>query len=326
MKFKKFLQKIKDKFEIKRQAIYLSDEVEITENIGKEKIDIVISPKFYWIKKEELKIANEKEAINFANSVFEGQIPDDELINYRFLATKFSDEYFIFIAYNPREILAKIEEFNIPLNKIGKIYTSQTEFKELDNSLNINSQKQLIILDGIVSEFPQSYKNDNLTVQEFLNQTSRTKYNLDLSGIFNENNISTPLLLSIPIALSIYLIGNIVALNKSINNIDSEIEKRKEQYKLPATSFQIQSIKDRYQKIEAEQNRLRSYLLWLQIKKFNKYGKIKYLNLTKRGLEFKLKLKNKKVVNDVKMILQKKDKNVFFEQDDDILEVSFKNE
>ena len=92
-----------------RKALYISEDVEVGEITNK--VDIILSPKFYWIRIEELNVKKEKEALKFAPSIFEGQF-EESSSSYRYLAIKGNENKYIFIAYNPKTILFATSSFN----------------------------------------------------------------------------------------------------------------------------------------------------------------------------------------------------------------------
>jgi hypothetical protein len=289
----------------------------------KDRIDIVLSPKFYWVKLEKMTLKKERDAVKFAPSIFEGQF--QSLESYRFLAIKRSDDEYIFIAYNPLQIVQKLrDDYHIAEKFIGDIYTAQSEFVDIEEPLSVNRKKMVISIDGVVSEVPRHSFDDSINyVDSFLKKGERKGYSLKVKGA--DGSGSTLFVASIlPLAVITYLALDIVKLGSDIEYLQSEIERRQKAYKLPSTSFQTESIKKRYQNIEMEQDRLRSSLFWLQENKFNKYGKIEFLAVDHREFKFKLDVQKGKSLNTIKSNLQKRDKMVQFSENGSILEVSFR--
>lgn len=318
MKLKSFLPSFKRRG---RRVLYISEDVEVGE--VKSRVDIVLSPKFYWIKREELSVKKERDALKFAPSIFEGQFSNIE--DYRFLAIKRGDSEYIFLAYNPKDILEKLQnEFHISEKFLGDIYTAQSELMDIDEPLSLNRVKKVVSIDGIVSEIPKfSHENSINYAGEFLKKSNRSRFKLKYRGIDGEGG-SLFVASLIPLAIVVYLTLDIIRLSSDSNYLQSEIERRRDVYSLPSTSFQIESIKNRYEKLESEQSKIRDSLFWLQDIKFSQYGKIEYLAIDRREFKFKLNVKNSKSLNKIKSELQKRDKEVEFSENKTVLEVSFR--
>ena len=317
MKFK--IPKIKN-----RPILYITKDSVIEEKT-KGRVDIVLSPIYYWVKKEKISIKNEKDAMKFASSIFEGQF--ENISDYRYITTKYNSDEVIFIAYNPKEILAMLkDDFGISENLIGNIYTVQTELAKITQTLSVNRKKMLVSFDGIISEIPKhSYDSSVNYATEYLKKESRTKFKLKYADI-NQGGTSLFVASLLPLGFILYFGADIVKKNRDLGYVNSEVEKRRDLYKLPSTSFQIKSIKNRYLDIEKKQTKIRESIYWLQTNNFAKYGKISYLSSNKKGFAFKLDLKKGANLNKIKLVLQKKDKNVDFNKDENSLEVSFQNE
>lgn len=317
MKLKKFLPKILNK---DRKVFYITNDSNI--EYGKDRFDLILSPTFYWVKKEQISVKRESDALKFAQSIFEGQFEDIE--NYKYIAIKYSDSEYIYIAYNPKQILERLkDDFSITENMIGNIYTAQSEFIDIKEPiLSISTTKMVISIDGVISELLK-HSHTSSVDYKFLNQTPRSRFNLKYRGV-NGDEVNLFIASILPLALVIYFSLDIMKLNRDIQSLNIEIEKRRDIYQLPSTSFQIKSIKNRYLEIEKKQFEIRDSISWLQKEKFSRYGKLDYLIANKKELKFKLELKKGKNSNKVKSILQKRDKDVEFNQNENILEVTFK--
>jgi hypothetical protein len=316
LKLKNFLSKIGKS---SKKVIYLTKDVEIENR--EEKRDIVLSPNLYWIKKEKISLSSEREALKFAPSIFEGLI--ENLEDFRFLAIKGSEEY-IFIAYNPLEISQKLKnDFGISENAIGNIYTAQTEFGDIEEALSINRFKMLVSIDGIISEIPKHSRDSSTNYAgEYLKKRNRTKYSLK----YKTGSGASLLYIAsiIPLFLSISFVADIVKIDQALVDIQSEIERRREVYQLPSTSFQIESIRNRYLEIEQQQKFIRSYLYWLQNENLERDGKVVALSIDRDNLNFKFDIKKGSSINRIKGAMQKKNKSVQLVDSGNILDVGFK--
>jgi hypothetical protein len=210
----------------------------LDENIDsiKKECNIILSPKFYWVKKEELSLSNSK-AKQIAKSIFEGELPEGD---YSYFV---KDN--IFIAYDKQKILNFLESKNIKKSQIKKIYFAQFELKdELDE------------VDDIVITYPN--KNYSINLENFkptknsvsLNENSRYFYSiLIVLGVFTVLNFSEMLIF-----------------NSKLNDLESKKEKIKKEYSLPQTSYQLKAMLSKYKNNFETQLKIRQKLKSIKTK------------------------------------------------------------
>gem|GEM_PF-1540403 len=293
----------------------------------KETRDIVLAPSFYWIKRENIAVRSERDAMKFAKSVFDGVL-SEELDKFKYLVIRepTKENMFFFIAYKPDDILKELLAIGIYEKNIKKIYMAQSEFQSIESPKYINNNRAIISIDGIISEI--QITTNNINEKDFLNNylknSYRTKYGIKLktSDLKNSNLLITSF---IPFAISLYLATDIYKLYIDIQKLQIEMVKRKNIYKLPETSFQTESLLKKFENIETEQSELRDTLYWLSETKFEDLGKIYNFVIAKNGdFSFKFKIKQREKMNDIKMIIQKKSKKFNINENGDMLDVSFK--
>ncbi len=308
-----------------RRIDYISKNIKFEDINNREKRDLVLAPNFYWVKRENLGVPSEKEAIKFAKSVFDGVLPELDSFKFFTIKEKVNEKAeisYLFIAYNPIEISKYLVEIGIDEKNIANIYIAQSEFNEIVDSIIINDNKSIVSIDGIISEIP--FKTESqISIINYLQSNKRSKYSIKIKGLDSEGS---PILLlsAIPFAISIYFGLDIYKLNSDKVILENEIIKRREAYKLPDTSFQIASLLKKFETIEEDQSNLRDNLYWLSESNFNSFGKIQNLVIYKNGeLNFKFKIKQKDKLNEMKMTLQKKNKKVSISENGDIIDVSF---
>jgi hypothetical protein len=313
-KFKKVLSKKKS-----YKPIYLTDGVVIDSK--KEKLDIILSPKYYLIKREDITIPKEKDALKIAPSIFESFF--DSLEDIKFLAIK-EEKSYLFIALNIKHILETLQnDYGITEKRIGNIYTIQTEISEIENSLKVDEKKSLILLDGIVSEFKNS--GNSQTVSEYLKMKTRSNYSIKFKGVRDVENgsVSFLYLSLIPIFLSISLGFDFWKVSQAKKELEAKIENANSLYKLPKTSFQRDSIKKRFEKIEEEQSKIRDNISWLKDERFHKFGKLKRVISSKDSFSFQIEIKDRKYVKEFSEKVQKRDRNANIFEKENLLEVKF---
>jgi hypothetical protein len=318
LKFNKFQNLLGKK---DNKPLYISDEVELPK--GREKIDIILSPKFYLIKREDLTIPKEKDALKIAPSIFESFF--DSLENIKFVAIKEENSY-IFIAIDVKSVLQTLKnDYGIPQKRIGNIFTIQSEISEIENSLKISENKSLILLDGIISEFNMKSENPQ-EINEYLKHKKRTDYSVKFRNVkTTETGGKGFLYISlIPLFLSASLGLDFWKVSQAKIELQKKIEKAKDEYKLPKTSFQRDSIMKRFKKIEETQGRIRDNISWLKEEKFDKFGKIKRVISSKNQFSFQIEFKDKKrSMQKFTEKVRKRERNANIIEKDELVEVRF---
>ena len=120
--------------------------------------DIMLSPQFYIIKKEQLPIKYNFQAKKVAVSILDEYISDIE--NYEIITQK-DGNLWSFIAYRPKEIEKFLSKFNILPHQIKRVYFSDqilANLKEMPINLD---DKVLTSLDGYATIIPKTMLTTN---------------------------------------------------------------------------------------------------------------------------------------------------------------------
>ena len=122
---------------------------------GEERIDLILSPAFYWCKKASLAIKHLSAAKKIAQSVFDGNIPEGE---YKYIVRRTIEPgEFLFFAYDEEAILEQLNALEIPLGRVQGIYFAQTEFEAIQEPLRVNDALCMIQAEGIVTLVPSRF-------------------------------------------------------------------------------------------------------------------------------------------------------------------------
>ena len=114
------------------------------------RLNIILSPSLYWVKKVTLPVKFVRDAIKFLPSIFEDQLLEGE---YKYFAYKYNDEFIAF-AYDEKKILKLLKSKGISKANIENIYFAQSEFSNLKNAVKINKDEVLYVKDDIVIILP----------------------------------------------------------------------------------------------------------------------------------------------------------------------------
>jgi len=123
-----------------------------------KKYDIMLSPQFYIIKKEQLPIKYNFQAKKIAPSILDEFL--DDISEYEIITQK-EGNLWSFIAYKPKEVETFLKQFNITPDKIGNLYFSDQIVKELKKvPINLD-QKALSAIDGYATIIPKTMLTTN---------------------------------------------------------------------------------------------------------------------------------------------------------------------
>ena len=114
-------------------------------------IDLVLTPQFYTMKKEALPVKYAYQAKRIAHSFFDGLIEDSE--KYEYFVYK-EENNWIFIAYDPEEILSFLRLKNVPLEKVRKIFFAQQIVSQIHQPIALGEQNALTVINGIATIVP----------------------------------------------------------------------------------------------------------------------------------------------------------------------------
>ena len=192
-----------------------------------EKVDVILSPEFYWIKKIDIPIKSLKDAKKIAKTLF--KLEGD----YFYDALKIGDKFFAVA-------IDKHLKINIPEKYINSIRIAQSELYPFE-CIKIDENHYIRKIDNMLFCFPTPAQNC-VEVNEALEKTtlSNKKFNL-VNRIEIDKKIIFSVLL-IFLFINIPLILNAVSIKKEINRIQNETFSFLDANSLPHTTFQLNSI------------------------------------------------------------------------------------
>jgi len=209
-----------------------------------DKISIVLSPSFYWMKRAFLEVKFTSSALKYAPSIFEGMLPEG---NYAYYVVKEKNE-FIFFAYNPDEIISSLTKKGISASQIAGIYFAQNEMKEITSPIQCNKEDAIVIHKDTVLQV-KKYLVDESTLKRSLDdikQLSNHKITLHKSSITHSIKELTPLIAVLGALIILYTVQ--LFLTYEQQNIVSSKGSVFKEYKLPDTFVQNSSIEKKLRK------------------------------------------------------------------------------
>jgi hypothetical protein len=115
-------------------------------------VNIMLTPQFYTIKREEIPVKYAYQAKRIAPSLFDGLLEESEGYKY-FVAQE--DEGWLFIAYNPEDIKAVLGQKGILAEQVSKIYFAEQMVEKFNKPVLLGDKEALVNLGGTMTIVPQ---------------------------------------------------------------------------------------------------------------------------------------------------------------------------
>jgi hypothetical protein len=116
-----------------------------------QSVEIILTPEFYTLIREELDINFAYQAKQIAQSLFDDYL--DASKEYQYHVTKNEGTWY-FYAYNIQEIEDFVESIGLEKHRVSKIYFAQELKNELEEPIQLSNKSILQTLDGTVTLMP----------------------------------------------------------------------------------------------------------------------------------------------------------------------------
>jgi len=258
----------------------------------------ILSPEYYWIKKQKLPVKSLSKAKRLAPSLFEGSLPDGD---YSYEVRKSGDE-FVVIAYNPVEISQKLKEVFPTKSKVTNIYFAQDALSNINECVSIDERSALTNLNGILIQVPRQCSNTSSTIAKYLDtanlKTRGVRLNSSGKQLFEKRDI-----VILSILFAVILLSNLlgyISYKRDIKNLDQKRTDIIKEYNLPPTMIQIKSIKRSLDKKFKQQKLLRQKLFELSKIDLKKGEYISKLDFDGKNIELNIHIADKSRIQAIK--------------------------
>lgn len=283
-----------------------------------DKVCLILSPQFYWVKKESLPVKRVYEAKKLAPSVFDGFLPEG---NYSYLVYKDGEE-FVLIAYDKEDIIKTLKNLGIDITYVQEIRFAQTELRDIEGCIEIDQKSALANIDGIVVQLPRKCAEPVSNIYDLLPSLELSSYKVKLS-IEDMIEFKTVLTYALVfIFLSGAFLTEYVSYKKAIKkDIEVKREEILTKYKLPRTSLQLRSIKKSLLNTYKTQKKLRDAIVYLGSLEIRKGEYIDMISVNKTGADFNVKISSPARKSQIISYIKRKYKILQESQKGDILSI-----
>lgn len=263
-----------------------------------EKVNILLSPSLYWVKKVSLPVKYTREVMRLLPSIFEDILPDG---HYSYFAYKDANDYIVF-AYEDKLILDTMAEKKIELSKVANIYFAQSELENLEGAYKINESQSIYVKDGIVVLVPccwvqESSELDLSAIKLSKNSIVLKQFNhiIEISSLYKIAGVF--IFITLLIAIEWF-----ITYEKTEHILD-EKESLYSKYHLKQTTMQNEFIFNKYEKIYKKQTKLRDFLS--EILKLHILNSENISNIRYKNNKLTVFISNIKNASDIKRQLKK---------------------
>ena len=262
--------------------------------------DVILSPAFYWVKKESLPVKHLRDVKKLLPSIFEDFLPEG---HFSYYAYKKEDD-FILYAYNDKEILEKLEAIGIKASQINKLYFAQSELENLEHPICFE-EKALFVKDGLVVQLPSCMLEDSgdLNLQEH----TFSKHSIALARYSHiaDNSSIMKIVAFIAIFMLIFSAEWFMVASKTSEIEDASMQIF-EKYRLKSTRFQNEAIFKKLNKTYKAQIKLREQLGIIYDLKLLESEYISTIRFEKKALNVTILVSSEQRAETIEKLLKQK--------------------
>lgn len=280
------------------------------------KIDIIVSPEFYWVRKFEIPVKTETQARHVLPTLFEDILDDISILTYQVI--KLEENIFLCFAYNNKKIYEAIKKSNIPTTNISSLYFAQNECKNF-NSFEVDNQKYMYTSEGILVKIPNNLLSESMPLNKVINSIKLSSHKLQIK-LYNDV-LSSKFYYSTFLIFGILILMNLFkyfSYSSEINYLEEKIISVKNINKLPSSMIQMNSIMKKYDRTILKENKKREAISYIFA---NTKFDLKSLDMNNDEITLEYLSVNK---TQVENFLSKKFKNIKSSQKAFTLKVSIK--
>lgn len=244
-----------------------------------EKVNIILSPSLYWVKKISLPVKYIREVKKLLPSLFEDILPEG---HYSYYAYKEGDEYIVF-AYEDKIILELMAEKGISFSSVVNVYFAQSEFCSLDDAYTINDKQTLMVKDGIVIVVPSYWVKETKTLRlDDLKPSKQIIVLQQFNHIFKKSSFYK--IGFVLLFLIVIIFGEWLIIRYKTSTIANQRSAVFAKYDLKPTMMQNKAINTELHGIYEKQTKLREYIRYFLKLHLAKSEKISYIGFDSKVL------------------------------------------
>jgi len=264
------------------------------------KIDLLLAPDLYLMKREELPVRFAFEARKIAPAILE-ELGAGE--GWQFEALRDGPSWLLF-AYDPQQIAEVLREAGIRPPQIHRLYFAQQFRDQLSHPLALDSEKSLVDLNGTVTLIPRHLQGGDPL--ETTLDLSRPASSFSLRGIQNPGTPERSV--AMMLAALLVLLGLAWSIegwhfHRAAAELKKPLDHVLEGHPALASSITRRNIYQRYRQLDQPQRRLRTLLQRLGTL-IGKDARLTHLSITPQSYEVRITVTPQRIATVKKLALQ----------------------
>jgi len=259
-------------------------------------VEIILTPEFYTLIREELDIKFAYQAKQIAESLFDDYLDAKE---YQYHVTKTEGAWY-FYAYNIEEIENFIESIGIEKHRVSKIYFAQELKNELEEPIQLSNATILQTIEGMVTLIPSRLMDPNVSLKTVNLKTVKLNSGISM-GASHASLVSlkeTILLSSIFVILGTVFIFEGNRIKSSISNENDQLTQLLDNNPSYGSSMIRENILEKYQPIEKKERAKRQSMQDIS-KLLSANSELTTLNIEKSSIKTSIKISNASISKEV---------------------------
>jgi len=205
-----------------------------------EKIDIILSPEFYWVRLFDIPVKTVSQARHVLPTLFEDILENVKELSYQVVKQK--DDKFLCFAYENKKIFEAIKDSGVNLSLVNAVYFGQNECINIPQFIN-NGKAFSYTQDGILVKIPNALLSEEVKLEDKINSISLSSNKVDIK-LYN-NLLSSKQISFILVACVLFSVLNLYRIfiyNSEIEKLDENISAVKSSSNMPSSMLQVNSI------------------------------------------------------------------------------------
>jgi len=269
-----------------------------------EKLDIVLSPRHYWVKRQTLPVKYLRDVKKLLPSLFEDTL---EAGKYSYTAYKEGDEYLLF-AYQDKEILERLSRCGIEAQQINKVYFAQSEFSHLEGCVRFE-KNALGVQNGVVIQLPSQFACEGSDIDLETHELSNESIVLARYSHIADDTSMKKFMIFMGVLIALF-VSEWAIVESKISSIELNKEQVFEKEGLKVSNIQNQAILTRLNKRYQRQTSIRQLSGMVMDIKLLEGERLVRLELVKNTIIAEFSLTQKKRINALNMMLKKSHHNI----------------
>ena len=273
----------------KSRKVFLCSNTKLYET---SKVDIILSPEFYWVRIFDIPVKNIVQAKAVLPTLFEDILLKVGELSFQVI--KLENNKYLCFAYINKKIFEAVKNSGINLSLVNGIYFAQNECKEF-RQFSVEDKSFLYTNDEILVKVPSEVLSQKVELNEFIQNINLSSNKIDVK--FYNNFLNSKQIITILVICSIITILNFAKYFVYSNEIAKEeekIQKIRTSNNLPNSTLQTDSIINANKKIAQKEINKREVMVYLlsnnklQIKNIyldNDILEVNLLNMDKKNIE-----------------------------------------